>query len=108
MDDKRCPACGMSVEGYQDKCECGYDFTKQNMSDKDVTALASKTSGSTFELLRVCFRFSIGLFLGKVLNLGTAGMIIVAIGIGTALQASAVAIRKRQIKKHISKNKNPR
>ena len=43
MDDKRCPVCGMSVEGYQTKCECGFDFNKKDMDDKDITILAEKT-----------------------------------------------------------------
>ena len=38
MDDKRCPVCGMSVEGYQTKCECGFEF--KGKTDEEIKDLA--------------------------------------------------------------------
>ena len=41
MGDKRCPVCGMSVEGYQDKCECGFIF--KGKTDGEIKEIEKQT-----------------------------------------------------------------
>ena len=42
MDDKRCPVCGMSVEGYQTKCECGFEF--EGKTDEEIKEIEKQTN----------------------------------------------------------------
>ncbi|MBO5969161.1 MAG: hypothetical protein J6S14_11770 [Clostridia bacterium] len=43
MDEKRCPKCGMTVEGYQTKCECGFVFEgKSNEELKQMSKSAER------------------------------------------------------------------